>query len=139
MLARTLWCLGFPEQALQHSQAARTLAQEVAHPFSLAQTLVFAAMVHQWRREVLAVHEQAEAAMTLTTEQGFAQWLARGTVLHGWALAMQGQGEEGIAEMRQGLAAYRPRGPRCGGRIPGPAGGGVWGRRTPRRGVARAG
>jgi predicted ATPase len=70
-----------------------------------AQALGFAAMVHQWRREVLAVHAQAAAAMTLTTEQGFAQWLARGTVLHGWVLAMQDQGEAGIAEIRQGLAA----------------------------------
>jgi predicted ATPase len=43
--------------------------------------------------------------MTLATKQGFAQWVARGTVLHGWALAMQGQRESGIAEMRQGLAA----------------------------------
>ena len=32
--------------------------------------------------------------------------MARGTVLHGWALAMQGQGEAGLAEIRQGLAAY---------------------------------
>jgi predicted ATPase len=31
--------------------------------------------------------------------------VAWGTVLHGWALAMQGQGEAGLAEMRQGLAA----------------------------------
>jgi predicted ATPase len=104
-LARELWYVGFPEQALQHSQAARTLAQEVAHPFSLAQALVFAATVHQGRREVLAAHERAEAATTLATEQGFAQWVARGTVLHGWALAMQGQGEVGLAAMRQGLAA----------------------------------
>ena len=104
-LARELWSLGFPEQALQHSQAARTLAQEVAHPFSLAQALVFAAIVHQCRREVLAAHAQAAAAMTLATEQGFASWVARGTVLHGWALAMQGQGEAGLAAMRQGLAA----------------------------------
>ena len=51
------------------------------------------------------MHEQAAAAMTLATEQGFAQWVARGTVLHGWALAMQGQGEAGLAGMRQGLAA----------------------------------
>ena len=104
-LARALWSLGFPEQALQHSQAARTLAQEVAHPLSLAQALVYAAIVHQCRREVLAAHAQAAAAMTLATEQGFAQWVARGTVLHGWALAMQGQGEAGLAAMRQGLAA----------------------------------
>ena len=104
-LARALWSLGFPEQALQHSQAACTLAQEVAHPLSLAQALVFAATVHQCRREVLAAHAQAAAAMTLATEQGFVQWVARGTVLHGWALAMQGQGEAGLAAMRQGLAA----------------------------------
>ena len=104
-LARELWYLGFPDQALQHSQAARTLAQEVAHPLSLAQALVFAATVHQYRREVLAAHEQAAAAMTLATAQGFAEYVARGTVLHGWALAMQGQGEAGLAAMRQGLAA----------------------------------
>ena len=104
-LARELWYVGFPEQALQHSQAARTLAQEVAHPLSLVFALVVAATVHQGRREVLAAHERAEAAMTLATEQGFAQWLARGTILHGWALALQGQGEVGLAAMRQGLAA----------------------------------
>jgi adenylate cyclase len=104
-LARDLWCLGFPAQALQHSQAARTLAEEVVHPDSLAQALVYAAVVHQCRREVLAVHEQAAAALTLATEQGFVQRVAWSTVLRGWALAMQGQGEASLTEMRQGLAA----------------------------------
>jgi predicted ATPase len=105
-LARALWSLGCPEQALRHSQAACTLAQEVAHPYSLVLALVHAATVHQHRREVLAAHAQAAAAMTLATEQGFfAERVAWATVLHGWALAMQGQGEAGLAEMRQGLAA----------------------------------
>jgi predicted ATPase len=49
--------------------------------------------------------EQAAAATTLATEQGFALWATYGTVLHGWARAMQGQSEAGIAEIRQGLAA----------------------------------
>jgi predicted ATPase len=109
-LAWELWQLGYPDQASQRSQKARTLAQEVSHPHSLAQALVFAAVVHQCRREAPAAHEQAAAAMTLTTEQGFIHWLARSTVLHGWALAMQGQGEAGIAAMRQGLAADRATG-----------------------------
>jgi predicted ATPase len=104
-LARALWSLGFPDQALQHSQAACALAEEVAHPFSLAQALLTAAYVHQWRREVAAAHAQATAAMTLVTAQGFAQFGLRGTVLYGWALAMQGQSEAGLAEIRQGLAA----------------------------------
>jgi predicted ATPase len=104
-LARALWSLGFPAQALQHSQTARTLAQEVAHPWSLAHALVWAATVHQCRREAAAAHALAAAAMTLATAQGFVEWGTRGTVLHGWALALQGQGEAGLAAIRQGLAA----------------------------------
>jgi predicted ATPase len=104
-LARELWYLGYPDQALQHSQAACTLAQEVTHPLSLAQALVYAAIVHQYRREVLAVHAQAAAALTLATAQGFVQRVTWSTVLHGWALAMQGQSEAGPAAMRQGLTA----------------------------------
>ena len=48
--------------------------------------------------------------IALSTEQGFPFWLAWGTILRGWALAEQGQGEEGIAQIRQGLAAYRATG-----------------------------
>jgi predicted ATPase len=33
-----------------------------------------------------------------------------GTIFQGWALAVQGQGEEGFAQIRQGLAAYRTTG-----------------------------
>jgi predicted ATPase len=48
--------------------------------------------------------------ITLCSEQGFPYWLATGTILRGWALAEQGQGEEGIAQMRQGLTASRATG-----------------------------
>src|SRR5262245_621010 len=34
--AQTLWCLGFPTQAVQRSQDAVALAQMVDHPVSLA-------------------------------------------------------------------------------------------------------
>jgi predicted ATPase/class 3 adenylate cyclase len=103
--ARTQWLLGYPEQAVQRSHEALSLAQRIAHPFSLAHALCFAAGIHQFRREGQAVQEQAEAAMALSTEQGFASRLALGILLRGWALAEQGQGEAGIAQMRQGLAA----------------------------------
>jgi predicted ATPase len=61
--------------------------------------------LYHFRRDALATHEQAEATRTLTAEQGFLLWWAVGTILHGWAFAMQGQAEVGIAEMRQGIAA----------------------------------
>src|SRR5262249_15136126 len=44
------------------------------------------------------------------TEQGFMLWLATGTVERGWALAEQGQGEAGIAQIRQGIAAWQATG-----------------------------
>jgi predicted ATPase len=52
--------------------------------------------------------------MRVSTEQGFASWLAPGTIVRGWALAQRGQGEEGIAQMRQGLAAYLAMGAELG-------------------------
>ena len=48
--------------------------------------------------------------MTLSREQDFAFYLAMGTILRGWALSEQGQGKEGIARMRQGIAAHRATG-----------------------------
>ena len=86
------------------------MAHELSHPFSLAFARCLAALVSQFRRDVPAVHEQAEAAIALSTEQGFPFWAAWGTILRGWALAMQGQGEEGIAQVRQGIAAWRATG-----------------------------
>jgi predicted ATPase len=86
------------------------LAHALSHPYSLAWAQCFAAFVSQFLRDVPAVHEHAEAAVALATEWGFPQWAAYGTSLRGWALAMQGQGEEGLAQVRQGIAAWRATG-----------------------------
>jgi predicted ATPase len=108
--ARTLWLLGYADQAVARLHEALALAQELAHPFSLAFAWCWGAFVSQFRRNVGAVHEQAEAAVALATAQGFPQWAAMGTSLRGWALAMQGQGTEGMAQVRQGLTAWRATG-----------------------------
>jgi predicted ATPase len=108
--ANALWLLGYPDQALKRTHEALTLAQELSHPYGLAYALVMAAWLHQFRRERQAVQERAEAVMALSSEQGFTRYLVLGTLCRDWALAEQGQGEEGITQMRQGLAAYRATG-----------------------------
>jgi predicted ATPase/class 3 adenylate cyclase len=108
--ALTLWLLGYPEQALAHVHDALALAHELSHPFSLGFARLFAAFVYQCRRDMPAVQEQAEAAVALATEQGFPLLAAGGTSVRGWALAMQGQGEAGMAQVRQGIVAYRATG-----------------------------
>jgi predicted ATPase len=109
-VAHVLWYLGYPEQAVARLQEALTLARELSHPFSLALALDHAAWLHQYRREERLAQEQAGADMALSREQGFAFFLAHGTIFRGWALAAQGQRTEGITQMHQGLDALRTRG-----------------------------
>src|SRR5262249_16196116 len=109
--AFVLWYLGYPDQALKRIQEALTLARELSHLYSLELALAWgAASLHQYRREGQAAQERAEAGITISTEQGFELNLAIGTILRGWALAEQGQAEEGLAQIRQGLEAYRATG-----------------------------
>ena len=112
--AHVLWMLGYPDQALQRSQEALILAQELSHPFSLAFALNFTARLHGFRREWPAAQERAEAVIAMVREQGFAHWLASGRMQWGWTLASQGQGEAGIMQIRQGLAAHRATGAKLG-------------------------
>jgi len=94
-VSNLLWCLGYPDQALQRSHESLTLAQERAHLVSFAGAWHFAAVVHQFRGEGQAAQERAEAAIALSSEQGFAFFSAMGTIDRGWALVEQGQREEG--------------------------------------------
>jgi DNA-binding winged helix-turn-helix (wHTH) protein/predicted ATPase len=108
--ALVLWSLGYPDQALKASQEALTLAQELSHPYSLAWALSYAAILHTLRRERQALQARAKALLALSSEQGFPHALAIGAGSRGWVLAEQGQGEDGIAQIRQGMVAYRATG-----------------------------
>jgi predicted ATPase len=116
-LAQTLWYLGYPDQALQRSQEALTLAREREQPAGLANALIYAAHIHGNCREWHMAYEQAEAALVLAREQGLAFRLAEATTLRGWALVEQGQGEAGIAQIRQGIAAERATGSRSANQL----------------------
>ncbi|MGE0823151.1 MAG: tetratricopeptide repeat protein, partial [Candidatus Binatia bacterium] len=104
-LSQNLWILGYPDQALQSIHAAFNLAQELSHPMSLAYPLGFAATVHLHRREAQAAQEHAEAEMAFAREHGLFFYVAEGTLLRARALTVQGREEEGLAQLRQILAA----------------------------------
>jgi predicted ATPase len=112
-LSYTAWALGllgYADQALQKSDEALALAQCMSHFHSLALALTWAVYLHQARGELPAVQERVEALVALAAEQRFPYWLALGTILGGWALSQQQQAAAGIAQMHQGLAAYRATG-----------------------------
>ena len=107
-----LW-LGYPDQARERNKKDLKLARKLSHPFTVANSLGFASMYHHECREWQEAQECAEKTVAHSTEYGFPYWLASGTVCSGVALAEQGRLEEGIAQIEEGLAAYRAVGQRA--------------------------
>jgi class 3 adenylate cyclase/predicted ATPase len=105
--AEVLWLLGFADQAVEHIQAALRLAQTLSHPFTLTWVLAILLEVYQLRCEMPVVQQWAETAMAHTEEHRFHYWQVTVRCIQGWSRAMQGQCEEGIAQIAQGLAAWR--------------------------------
>jgi predicted ATPase len=72
------------------------------------------AWVQLWRGEARAAEESADTGIAICTEQGFAVYLAWLMVARGGAIARQGRGEEGVAALRKGVAAWEATGIRLG-------------------------
>jgi len=109
-MALVLWCLGYPEQALQKSNEALALAERLARPLSLVVALSLAAELCQFRQEGQAVLERVSASIALANQHEFPLWSAYGAIYRGWALVEQGQGRDGIVQMQEGLAISRATG-----------------------------
>jgi predicted ATPase/class 3 adenylate cyclase len=102
----SLWLLGYPDQAARYAREAVMLAESLENAPSLAHALAFTALCHQLRRDAAAVFDCSNRLVTLARAHGMAQYGAAGSITRGWALAYQGQPEEGLAELRRGLDGY---------------------------------
>jgi predicted ATPase len=108
--AMTLSPLGYPDQARERLAQTFRGAQALEHPFSLASCHEGYCHIAHCYREPHVVAEHAEAMVALATEHGFQQRLANGLTYRGWALAQQQQTEDGIEQIRRGIAAYQAAG-----------------------------
>jgi len=107
-----LWCLGYPDQALRRSEEALTLARELDHPFTLGDVLSYAGcQLHVMRRDAQALKESAEELLQFPNGMDLIWW-RKGTLHRGEAVAMLGQIQEGMAQMREGIAAFHTVGAR---------------------------
>jgi class 3 adenylate cyclase/predicted ATPase len=102
--------MGYSDQAVRQMHKGLGLARELDHAPSLAQAMWFAAELHQIRREPQKVQDAVSSVLPLLVRHGSAVGVANATMLRGWALVMQGHNKEGLAAMREGLAAWRATG-----------------------------
>ena len=109
-LGRVLWHLGYPEQAKVVTKRSIANANDLGHPFTVANALSWAAALHQLCGDVARTRELSETDLVFSRKQVIPFFTAHAMVLRGWALVMQGRGEEGVVQLEAGLAAYRATG-----------------------------
>jgi tetratricopeptide (TPR) repeat protein len=104
--ALTLWMLGFPDRALERANGAVAIATELEHPFTLAYALFHTGFLHLWRREAEPMRDRAVGVLDVADEHELPIWRALGTLLLGAAKTGLGRVEEGLSEIRDGIASY---------------------------------
>ena len=103
-LACCLWCLGYPEQALKHSQEALELARKIGHSFTLADVLRYGGCeLQSMCRDGQSLKASAEELIRLCVEKGFPAWLSSAKCCQGEALVMLEQPEQGVTLIRAGV------------------------------------
>ncbi len=102
-MARTLWLLGFPDQALKLMREVEIIGHRCINP--LAKGFAFQPHeVHVWCGDLKSVRENAQILLEApwVAEVG-STFPARGDLARGWLLAKDGQ-PDGIAVMREAMA-----------------------------------
>jgi len=108
--ARNLWLRGYADQAIARGQEAIALAERLSHPLTRVLAQHTLGYVHLLRREPDAARRCLDKSIAQSKEFGFQLSVSECRFLVGWALAQQGQSADGIAEMREALAAITATG-----------------------------
>lgn len=107
---RTLWMLGYPDQARRRAEETLALARTIPSPPASAFIHLLTAILYQHLRQPGKARQMAEACIAICDEHGVA--MERGQVMfhYGWAIAELGQVENGISMIRTALDAQCARG-----------------------------
>jgi tetratricopeptide (TPR) repeat protein len=101
-LGDVLFCLGYPDQALMHSNAAVDEAWRLAHPPSLAGSLQLSALLLSLV-VAPALDVRAKELTSLVAESDIRNWRGHETVYRGWVKVKNGEVADGIALLRGGV------------------------------------
>jgi predicted ATPase len=109
-LGIVLFCLGFPDQALECSGTAIAEARRLLHPPSLVTSLTFGCRLLSLVGDDTALEEQADEVNAVAFEQDLPFWRAIGTIYQGWVKAKGGDVTAAVSLLHGGSSAYRATG-----------------------------
>jgi hypothetical protein len=107
-----VWCLtvlGESELAGSFGDEAVGRATGLGNDFDTAHALYFASAQPVFERRVSDALRASGEAVEFARKRGFHSYGALGSIFHGWALAMGGEPEAGVSEIKQTLNAMAGR------------------------------
>ncbi len=108
--ASVLQLLGYADQALSRLHDMVALAQQLADPYGYILAGYYETRLHCMRRAWGEAQQQGEALMERCETYGFTYWHLSGRALRGYAMAMQGQVETGLAQLYRSLEIKKDSG-----------------------------
>jgi predicted ATPase len=106
-LARTLWYLGYIDQALEKMKDCLALALILDHPYSRSYALAHAGFFFIDMRDWPAAEDVISALRDLTAQHEFALFKCLGNALYGTFLAQSDRGKAGLDLIGAGLEAVQ--------------------------------
>ncbi len=110
--AHAIWCLGYPERALQRGQEAVRLAGDLELPFNQALATTYLAMLQQLCADPATAKAQAEEAWALTIEYKAPYYQALAGILLVYAQAHDAPDAPHLARLRESIATFKASGAR---------------------------
>jgi len=108
------WLIGDAVGARSIQAEALALAEQTGRPFTIGQAATFSAWILLLEEDWSAAGKLATRALDLSDEYGFPRWRGSALLMHGRAMVGEGDGDRGLAEMREGLELLRPAALRLG-------------------------
>jgi predicted ATPase/DNA-binding SARP family transcriptional activator len=105
--------MGYAEKAVLISEQALSLAEKVAHPFSMALAMSFAALLYRLTKEWGQAKTKVELARALSADHGFPFWEVMATTLEG-SIVAERDPQKGIEMIRTGMESWDAMGLKLG-------------------------
>jgi DNA-binding SARP family transcriptional activator/tetratricopeptide (TPR) repeat protein len=108
--AHALWCLGYPQRALERGLDAAKLVQ--GQPFNQALVSAYQALLQQLCADETVAREHAEQALKLANKYEAPYYRAWAAILVSYALATKQPDEEHIGRLRDSITEFKATGAR---------------------------
>jgi predicted ATPase len=100
----SLWLTGYPDRALENAEQAIKWARDIEHGGSILHAMDYALMLSRYRRDPSRTLTISGQMIRFARRNAFPEYVPKGQVFRGWAIALIEDPARGLQEMTQGIA-----------------------------------